>query len=145
MRVSAVSGLLAATLVFFGAVQAFATGTVIVQQHNGSVQTYPNATIRVENKALKITSADKKGTLIIDRAACSYVGELLRCLPYSMKLDQGGGLHRLDFQRGTVYLNLTDDSQELPLSSKRLPPQSIMLSLTTKVGTIVNITGGIDK
>ncbi|HME81317.1 MAG TPA: hypothetical protein VKF82_04505, partial [Candidatus Eremiobacteraceae bacterium] len=62
-----------------------------------------------------------------------------------MTLDQGGGTHPLDFQRGTVYVNLTDSKQPLSNSSMQLPPQGILLSLTTKVGTIVNMTGTIDK
>ena len=128
-----------------GATCASATGTVRIQQSDGAVQLYPNASITISNKALHITTADKKGTLVIDRAACSFVGQVMRCLPYSMTLDQGGGSHPLDFQRGTVYLNLTDDKQPLAYSSKQLPPHSIMLSLTTKVGTIVDITGSIDK
>jgi len=62
-----------------------------------------------------------------------------------MTLDQGGGSHPLDFQRGTVYANLTDSKQPLSQSSMQLPPNGIMLSLTTKIGTIVNLTGTIDK
>jgi hypothetical protein len=127
------------------ATAARATGTVRVQQSSGSVQLYPNSRIEINNKDLRITTADKKGTLVIDDAACSFVGQVMRCLPYSMALNQGGGLHPLDFQRGTVYLNLTDVKQPLPLTSKQLPPHSIMLSLTTKIGTIVDVTGQIDK
>ena len=123
---------------------AYAKGTVTVQQSDGSTQQYAGVTIRVVNKTLRITTADGVGTLAIDRAACSYVGNLMMCLPYDMTLDQGGGSHPLDFQRGTVYLNLTDTKQQLPLSSTQLPPQGILLSLTTKIGTIVNLSGTID-
>jgi hypothetical protein len=123
---------------------ASATGTVRVQQDNGTVQVYNDASIVISQKTLRITTADKKGTLVIDKAACSYVGSVMRCLPYSMSLDQGGGVHPLDFQRGTVYLNLTDDKQPLPFTSKQLLPHSIMLSLTTRIGTIVDVTGTID-
>ena len=135
------------TLAFWlpGALTAHATGTVHVQQDDGSMQVYPNATIRVSNKTLRITTADKKGTLIIDKAACSFIGAVMRCLPYDMTLDQGGGATPLDFQRGTVYLNPTGDKQPLPLTSNQLPPHGILLSLTTKIGTIVNVTGTIDQ
>jgi hypothetical protein len=124
---------------------AWATGTVRVQQNDGSTQLYPGATIRITNKTLRITTADRKGTLVIDKAACSFLGELMRCLPTSMTLDQGGGMQPLDFQRGTVYLNLTDGNQPLPFSSKQIPPRGILLSLTTKIGTIVDVTGLIDE
>jgi len=124
---------------------AHAKGTVTVQQSDGSTQTYNNVSIVIANKTLRITTADGVGTLVIDKAACSYVGNLQMCLPYSMTLDQGGGSHPLDFQRGTVYANLTDSKQPLSQSSMQLPPNGIMLSLTTKIGTIVNLTGTIDK
>ena len=135
----------AVVFVLAGSLTAGATGTVHVQQSDGSMQAYPNATIRVSNKTLRITTADKKGTLVIDKAACSFIGAVMRCLPYNMTLDQGGGATPLDFQRGTVYLNPTGDKQPLPLTSKQLPPHGIMLSLTTKIGTIVNVTGTIDQ
>jgi hypothetical protein len=144
-RFFATALLAASTLVLTSLAPARASGTVQVQQSDGSIQKYPNATIVVSNKTLRITTADKKGTLVIDRAACSLIGKVMRCLPYSMSLDQGGGAHPLDFQRGTVYLNGTDTPQPLPATSAKLPPNSIMLSLTTWIGTVVNVTGTIDK
>ena len=132
-------------LMLVGNAPARATGTVQVQQSDGSIQYYKNASIVVSNKTLRITTADKKGTLLIDRAACSLNGKVLICLPYDMTLDQGGGAHPLDFQRGTVYLNTTNEPQPMPATSQQLPGNGIMLSLTTKIGTIVNVTGTIDK
>jgi hypothetical protein len=44
-----------------------------------------------------------------------------------------------------VYVNLTGAKQQLPLSSTQLPPQGILLSLRTKIGTIVNLSGEIDQ
>lgn len=126
-----------------GAVQA--KGTARVQQNDGSVQSYADVEIRITNKTLRLTTADGKGTLVIDKAACSYVGELMRCLPYTMTLDQGGGVHPLDFDRGTVYLNLTDAKQQLSFSSTQLPPRGILLALKTKVGTIITVTGVVDE
>jgi hypothetical protein len=124
---------------------ARASGTMQVQQTDGSTQTYKNVSVVISNKTLRLTSADKQGTLVVDRAACSFLGKVMRCLPESMTLDQGGGAQRLDFQSGTVYLNSTDTKQPLPATSQQLPPNGIMLSMTTKIGTIVNLTGTIDK
>jgi hypothetical protein len=128
-----------------GAAAAYAKGTVRVQQSSGSMQVYRDVTIRIAQKALRVTTADGKGTLIIDKAACSFTGEIQTCLPYSIKLDQGGSVQPLDFERGTVYVNLTSAKQQLPYSSTQLPPQGILLSLRTKIGTIVNLTGEIDQ
>ena len=124
---------------------AGATGTMQVQQSDGSTQTYKNVSIVIGNKTLRLTTEDKKGTLLIDRAACYFVHKLMLCLPYSMTLDQGGGSQPLDFLKGTVYLNGTDEKLQLPASSQQLPPNGILLSLTTKIGTIVNLSGTIDK
>ena len=137
--------ILAFVTVFGGWHVAYAKGTINVQQNNGSVQVYHDVTIRVAHKALRVTTADGKGTLIIDKAACSFVGELQSCLPYSIKLEQGGVVKPLDFKRGTVYVNLTGDKQQLPYSSTQIPPQGILLSLQTKIGTIVNLSGVIDQ
>jgi hypothetical protein len=145
MRTSVVAFCCALALILGASSAAYAKGTVRVQQPNGSVQQYDDVTIRIANQALWITTADGVGTLEIEKAACSYVGSLQMCLPYSMTLDQGGGMHPLDFLRGTAYVNFTDDKQQLPLSSIQLPPQGILMSITTKVGTIVNMSGTIDK
>ncbi|HME81415.1 MAG TPA: hypothetical protein VKF82_05015, partial [Candidatus Eremiobacteraceae bacterium] len=130
MRVFVISLLCACAFVFAASSAVDAKGTVTVQQSDGSTQQYNNVTIVIANKALRVTTADGVGTLVIDKAACSYVGNLQMCLPYSMTLDQGGGTHPLDFQRGTVYVNLTDSKQPLSNSSMQLPPQGILLSLT---------------
>jgi hypothetical protein len=132
-------------LLLTGAPPADAKGTVLVQQSDGSTQSYAGVDIRITNKTLRITTADGKGTLVIDKAACSYAGDLLRCLPYSITLDQGGGTHPLDFERGTIYANLTDAKQQLPFSSTQVPPKGILLALKTKIGTIVTMTGEIDE
>jgi hypothetical protein len=124
---------------------AEAKGSARVQQSDGSVQTYPNVSIRIRNKTLRITTADGKGTLIIDKAACSYLGALQRCLPYSIMLHQGGGDSRINFDQGTVYANLTDARQQLPQSSTQIPPRGILLALRTKAGTYITLSGTIDE
>lgn len=124
---------------------AYAQGTVRVQQSTGKVRVYNNVSIRVAKKTLRVTTADRKGTLIVDKAACSSDGALQRCLPYSIKLAQGGSTHPLDFLTGTIYANLTDTKQQLPLSSTQLPPRGIVMALRTKIGTYVSLTGVIDE
>jgi hypothetical protein len=86
---------------------AGAAGLVRVYQSDGSVQEYANATSRYSKdaKTLSITTADGKGTLMIDQAACSYIGELYRCLLTHLSLTQNGQTHPLDFETGTAYAN----------------------------------------
>ena len=65
---------------------AGATGTMRVQQSNGTVQVYHDVLIRVAQRTLRIGSKDRKGVLVIDRAACTYAGSLLRCLPSTINV-----------------------------------------------------------
>lgn len=125
---------------------AGATGFVRVQQHNGSVQEYPNSTVRYSASAkdLTITTADGKGTLTIDQAACFYVGTLYRCLVTHMTLTQNGRTTPLDSETGTIYANTTDGPLKLPLSTQSIPPKGIVMALKTKAGTYISLTGTID-
>jgi hypothetical protein len=144
-------GTFVATLAFAAgfalAAPAGATGLVRVQQSNGSIQEYPNARIDYSKdaKTLTITTADGKGTLLIDQAACSYVGEIYRCLLTHMSLTQNGQTKPLDFSSGTIYANTTDGNLNLPLSSQIVPPKGIVMALTTNAGTYISMTGTIDS
>ncbi|MGA2760518.1 MAG: hypothetical protein ABSF08_09395, partial [Candidatus Cybelea sp.] len=82
---------------------------------------------------------------VISRAACSHQGEVLVCLATNATLVQSGMTSPLDFQRGTVYVNNTDSPQQLVLSTTKVPAHGILVSLTTKIGTYIGLTGRIDK
>jgi hypothetical protein len=128
----------------FAAAPANATGTFLIQHGNGKVNVYKNVRINVIHGALYVTSADGKGTVVLNRAACSYQGKILVCLPTSVTLVQGGYAKAIDLKIGTVYLNDTDDPQPLALSSRKIPPDSLMVSFTTKSGSYVSLSGRID-
>jgi hypothetical protein len=119
--------------------------TIRVQQSDGSVQTYDSVTAKLVHQALYLTTADGKGTLIITKAACSYLGEIQRCLPYAATLVQNGVVSPLDFQSGTAYYNPTEQTQDLPLSSVRIPHRGLVMAFQTKRGTYVSVTGTLDK
>lgn len=125
---------------------AQAKGTVRVQQPNGSVQTYDNASFRVVGRTMQIMTNDKAGTLIINDAACSMGdNKILTCLPYAMELKQGGQTRQLDFHRGTVYYNRSDTKQNLSRSSTQLPPNGVLGALKSKRGTYVTFSGTLDS
>ena len=147
LAIAGIAGFVSMIVVLLAApLLADAKGTVRVQESDGSVQTYKDATIKVvRNQAIYVTTADGKGTLIIDQAACSYVGEIRRCLPYSAKLQQNGKTSPLDFKDGTIYGNLTDKTLALPLSSQQLPPKGIVMLFKTRIGTFVAVTGTMDE
>lgn len=144
MRASTVAFICAVAFASSGTA-AYATATVGVHNEDGSSQTYSNVSVKIVNQALNLTTSDGKGTLIIKKAACSYAGEIQVCLPYTLTIVQSGASHALDFERGTVYLNLSDSVQTLPQSSMQIPVRGIVMSLKTKIGTIINMTGTIDQ
>jgi hypothetical protein len=129
----------------FMPITAAAKGTMTIVQADGSTNTYNDVEIKVIHGALYMTSEDGKGTMVINRAACSHQGQLMVCFATHATLVQAGETSALDFQRGTVYANDTDDYQPMVMSTTKVPPHSIMLSFTTKRGTLVTLNGSIDK
>ncbi len=128
------------------AAPAAAKGTVRIQQADGSVQTYDNVTLkRHAEDALYVTTADGDGTLVITKGACSYVGNLLRCLLDQAELQQGGTTTRLDFEQGTLFANLTNSKQNLLNSSQGLLPGGVLVALRSPRGTYINISGTIER
>ena len=132
-------------LCFVDLAPAGATGTVRIQQYDGTVRVYDDAVIRVKHNTLRVWSHDGKGTLVIDRAACSYVGELERCLPTTFQLKQNGATRTIQLVNGLVYFNPTNSVQQLSLSSRQLQPRGLMLNLHTVRGTYISIRGTIDE
>jgi hypothetical protein len=125
-------------------IAAPAQGTVRVQQITGKLETYNNVGIQLVGKKLFLRSPDGKGELIIERAACFYIGELLRCHPLSVYLTQNGETHPLDLASGTIYANRTSSPLTLPYSSQQVQPNSIVMALQTKIGTFVSLQGTFD-
>jgi hypothetical protein len=69
----------------------------------------------------------------------------MACFATNATLVQAGETSPLDFKRGTIYVNDTDDYQPLVMSTTKVPPHSILASFTTKRGTYVSLNGRIDK
>jgi len=124
---------------------AFAKGTMRVQQADGSVQVYENVRIAVAGRQLKIATADKKGVLLIDRAACTVANKVTTCIPDRVQLKQNGVTKALDFERGTVYFNTSQSPAQLSLSSTQLPPNGTLGSMKSPKGTYVTWTGTLDS
>jgi len=142
MRATAVA--LAAAIVLFPW-PANATGTVTIQQPDGSVKTYANVSIRANSSNLVLTSSDGKGTLVFGRASCTKVGELLQCLEYDATLFQNGERMHIALKNGTVWYNPSKTTQTLSHSSTQLPYRGILMSAESKKGTYVSLTGVVDE
>jgi hypothetical protein len=123
---------------------ASASGTVRIQQPDGSTKTYTNVRIQANQENLALTSSDGKGTLVFGRASCTKVGELLECLAYDATLFQNGEKTHIALKNGTVWYNPSDTTQTLSNSSTQLPHHGILLSAESKRGTYVTMTGVLD-
>lgn len=138
--------LLAASLMSWARGPAGATGSVVIQQKDGSIRTYENVLVRIRNAELAVTTAAGDGTLVIGKDACAVVGKLVKCLPYDATLYQNGGKFRIPLKPGgTVWLNPTSSKQPLPHSGAGLGPRGVLMSITSKKGTYVSLTGTIDE
>ncbi|MGR4065424.1 MAG: hypothetical protein ACLQPV_08245, partial [Vulcanimicrobiaceae bacterium] len=125
---AAMSGaVLTALLVATLAASVSAAGTTRVEQTDGSVQIYQDVTMRLNGPTLWIQSANHKAMLEIKTASCSFDGKIKRCFPSAFSLHRQDGTHPISVAWGTVYINLTNASQQLPLSSKQLPAQSLLV------------------
>jgi hypothetical protein len=124
---------------------ASATCSARIQQRDGSTKTYANVRIAVRDQSMWITSSDGQGTLVFGKAACTKIGELLECLPYDATLYQNGERRHVPLQSGTAWFNPTTANQQLTHSSAHLPPRGVLLSVVTKAGTYLTLTGIVDE
>lgn len=124
---------------------ANATGTATIQPLNGSAKTYTHVHIAIWNDEMTITSSDGKGTVVLGKAACTKVGALIRCLPYDAMLFQNGQQLHIVLRSGTVWLNPSHTTQPVSESSTQLPPRGVLLSVQTRRGTSVTLTGTVDE
>lgn len=118
---------------------------MVVQQSDGSTKTYRDVLVRIERGELALTSSDGQSVLVIGKAACSREGSLVKCLPFDATLYQNGGKYRVALSSGTVWLNPTTTTQPLSFTSAHLQPHGVMMSVTTKKGTYVSLTGTVDE
>ena len=124
---------------------AHALGTINIQRANGSKNTYKDVEIKIFSGSLFLTSDDGNGTIVITQSACSYQSELMVCLPTAAALVQEGESDALNLKSGTVYFNYTAAAQQLPASSAKVPANSVLLALTLKDGTFIDVRGRIDE
>jgi len=128
-----------------GAAPAGAKGTVLILHANGTSNVYHDSVIKIIHNALFVTSADGAGTFVVHKAACSYQGDLMVCFPTSAALVQSGSTKPLDLRTGTIYVNMTDDYQPMPMTTAKVAPHSIVVSFTTYKGTYCSLKGRIDE
>jgi hypothetical protein len=127
------------------AAPASATGTAWIQHPDGTTSTYTNVRIVIWNESMAITSSDGRGTVVLGKASCTMIGELVRCLPWDATLFQNGRRVHIPLESGTVWLNPTHTNQRLSHSSTQVPPRGVLLAVETRRGTYVTLTGVVDE
>jgi hypothetical protein len=124
---------------------ALAMGTVRIQQRDGSVQTYTGVTLKVANKTLTLTSADKVTTVVISGADCAREAAIVRCMGGRFSLLQDAKRYTVTFKTATFYFNLTDQDQPLPLSTAKISAHSVIFAVQTAKGTFITGNGKLDQ
>jgi hypothetical protein len=138
-------GLIVTAFMLASSAPAFATGTVRIQQRDGTVQTYTGVTLKVANKTLTLISADKVSTVVISGADCAHDGAIVRCTGGGFSLLQDGKRHTVPFKTATFYFNLTDQDQQLPLSTTKIAAHSVLFAVQTAKGTYITGNGNLDQ
>lgn len=122
-----------------------ATGTAVIQSPDGTHKSYSGVHIAVYNESMAMTSSDGAGTVVLGKASCTKIGELVRCLTWDATLFQNGQKVHIPLKSGTVWLNPSDSAQQLSHSSTELPPNGVLLAVQTKRGTYVTLSGTADE
>lgn len=135
------------TVVLFAALiaPAAATGTVRIQQHNNSVQTYSGVVMKVTGETLTLTSADGVSTVVINGGHCDRSTDLMQCSGGKMSLRQGGTTHIIPFKTAAFYFNLGGQDQALPLSTMKIGPHSVIFAARTAKDTYITGNGKLDE
>ncbi len=82
------------------------------------------------NESMAVTmSADGQGTVVLGKASCTKIGELIRCLPYDATLFQNGAKLHIPLASGTVWLNPSQAYQPMSHSSTSIPPRGVVLAV----------------
>jgi hypothetical protein len=144
-RMIAALALAALASVALAPVPGGAEGTIDIHHSDGTLNTYDDVDVRVFSGSLFLTTDDGDGTIVVTRSACSYQDKIIVCLPTSAALVQDGESHALDLKTGTIYLNYTSVPQPLSRSSAKLAPNSVLLALSIKNGTVINLRGKLDE
>jgi hypothetical protein len=139
------SGLLAAFVVLLaGALPARATGVVHIQQKDGSVKTYADVNIALDPSSMRLTTSDGVGTLYIGKAACTAIGQLLKCVPYDATYIAHDVSTHIELTDGTAWLNPSKKQQLIPDSNRKLAPLGVVMTMRSKAGTTVTLSGTAD-
>lgn len=139
------AGLIAAFIVLLaGMMPARATGVVHIQQKDGSTKTYADVQIALDPSSMRLTTSDGVGTLYIGRAACTAVGQLITCAPYDATYIAHDVSTHIVLTGGSAWVNPSKTTQSMPDSNRKLAAHGVVLTMTTKAGTIVTVSGTAD-
>jgi hypothetical protein len=143
LRVLALS--VTASALVAAAAPAGATGSAHIRHPDGTVSDYPNVRISIDSTSMTLTSSDGAGRVYIGKAGCTRIGALLKCLPYDATLDQDGTMTHIPIKSGDVWLNPTKTPATIPDTGRKLPPLGVVLTMDTKGGSSVLLSGTADE
>jgi len=122
-----------------------ATGTLLVEKSNGSAKTYDHVQILVKDESMALVSKDKKGWLVLGKAACTLVEKIVRCALYDGTLFQFGQKTHIALAEGTLWLNPGKTAEPIARSTMKLAPHGVWGSVHTKKGAHAILSGTADE
>ena len=93
---------------------------------------------------MRLTTSDGVGTLYIGRAACTAVGQLVNCVPYDATYIAHDVSTHIVLTGGSAWVNLSKNVQSLPDSTRKLAAHGVVLTMTSKAGTTLTVSGTAD-
>jgi hypothetical protein len=124
--------------------EAQASGTVFVQHVPGNRVEYTDVPFTIGKHTLKVTSPDGKGVLAISIIGCEKAGNVHRCLPGGAEYRENGAVRALNITGGTLYFNMTKQTQQLALSTTHVPAGGVVFALHTAHNTYISASAKID-
>jgi hypothetical protein len=149
--------LVVAALVLLLPASALATGTVSIEQKDGSAQKYAGVVMKMKDHTLTMTSADGVSRVMVVVAGehCWPTSGLVYCAGGEMSLQQRGRVQAIRFTAAKFYFNLTDQEQSSDslgslLSAcgcevvSKVGPHTVVFAIQTAKGTHITGNGKLD-
>jgi hypothetical protein len=150
-------GLLVVGFALFLPASAFATGTIRMQQHDKSVETYAGVVMKIKANMLELTSPDGVSTVEVGVIGgdCAPTNGVVYCTGGKMSLLQHGKMNVIPLKAAKFYVNSTNQEQSsdalagvlsaagCPVASK-VGPHTVVFAVLTQKGTHIIGNGKLD-
>ena len=129
----------------FFASPALAEGELTVEYSNGDVEVFSDVEISNTETVLYIKGQETGSILLITKNECDKEGELFVCQKARVGLQSYGVLEELKVEQIFLFINGTNEPQDILGSTITLSPNTVLLEFATDVDSFVSGFGTIDS